>query len=38
MQFHISTVYAQMLMLLIAVVAARLRPMVMARAGASRGH
>jgi branched-chain amino acid transport system permease protein/urea transport system permease protein len=38
MQFHISTVYAQMLMLLIAVVAARLRPMVMACAGASRGH
>lgn len=38
MQFHISTVYAQMLMLLIAVVAARLRPMVMAHAGASRGH
>lgn len=38
MQFHISTVYAQMLMLLIAVVAARLRPMVMARASASRGH
>ena len=38
MQFHISTVYAQMMMLLIAVVAARLRPMVMARAGASRGH
>lgn len=38
MQFHISTVYAQMLMLLIAVVAARLCPMVMARAGASRGH
>lgn len=31
MQFHISTVYAQMIMLVIAVVAARLRPLVTAR-------
>lgn len=31
MQFHMSTVFAQMIMLVIAVVAARVRPLVMAR-------
>lgn len=31
MQFHMSTVYAQMIMLVIAVVAARLRPLVTAK-------
>ncbi|MEY3342260.1 MAG: hypothetical protein RLZZ269_2171 [Actinomycetota bacterium] len=33
MQFHVSTVYAQMIMLVIAVVAARLRPLVTAKRG-----